>query len=336
MELLMLIPLSIWDPFIAVGSAIMQPLYWVVSGILVLAHSIFSPVFGADSGWTWVLSIMFLTVVIRVALIPLFVKQIKSSRNMQLLQPKVRELQKKHGHDREKLGQETMKLYRENNANPLASCLPLLLQIPIFLALFRVLDGAARGIPRGHWLEVNPDLLTSLNQATIFGARISDTFLKVGFENGITSVHIVTLVLIIAMTATLFITQLQLMRKNMPPEALTGPFAQQQKIMLYVFPLVFAIGGVNFPVGVLIYWFTSNLWTMGQQFYVIRRNPAPGTPAYDAWEARRKSKGKASVALAAVADPEPAPEAAVPNTTKVARQQPRQQPRKQPRSQRKR
>jgi YidC/Oxa1 family membrane protein insertase len=178
MELL-LIPMSIWDPFIAVGSAIMQPLYWVVSGILVLAHSIFSPVLGADSGWTWVLSIMFLTVVIRIALIPLFVKQIKSSRNMQLLQPKVRELQKKHGHDREKLGQETMKLYRENNANPLASCLPLLLQIPIFLALFRVLDGAARGIPRGHWLVINPDLLTSLNQATIFGARISDTFLKV-------------------------------------------------------------------------------------------------------------------------------------------------------------
>ena len=159
MEILTLIPLSIWDPFIAFGSAIMQPLYWVVSGILVLAYDIFAPVFGADSGWTWVLSIMFLTVVIRIALIPLFVKQIKSSRNMQLLQPKVRELQKKHGHDREKLGQETMKLYRENNANPLSSCLPLLLQIPIFLALFRVLDGAARGIPRGHWLEVNPDLL---------------------------------------------------------------------------------------------------------------------------------------------------------------------------------
>ena len=116
--------------------------------------------------------------------------------------------------------------------------------------------------------------------------------MKVGFANGITSVHVVTIVLIIAMTVTLFITQLQLMRKNMPPEALTGPFAQQQKMMLYLFPLIFAIGGINFPVGVLIYWFTSNLWTMGQQFYVIRRNPAPGTPAYDAWEARRKAQGK--------------------------------------------
>jgi YidC/Oxa1 family membrane protein insertase len=143
------------------------------------------------------------------------------------------------------------------------------------------------------------------------------------------------------MTVTLFITQLQLMRKNMPPDALTGPFAQQQKIMLYVFPLVFAIGGINFPVGVLIYWFTSNLWTMGQQFYVIRRNPAPGTPAYDAWEERRKAKGNADVALAAVGDPEPAPETATPSTngqkspSKVARQQPRPQPKKQTRSQRK-
>ena len=246
-----------------------------------LAHSIFSPLFGTDSGWTWALAIVMLTVVIRTALIPLFVKQIKSSRSMQLLQPKVRELQKKYGHDREKLGQETMKLYRENNANPLASCLPLLLQMPIFLALFRVLDGVSRtndaGDPlvRGHWLKIHPELVDSLNQATIFGARLSDTFLKVPFTNGITSVHVVTVVLIIAMTITLFITQLQLMRKNMPPEALTGPFAQQQKIMLYAFPLIFAIGGINFPVGVLIYWFTSNLWTMGQQFYVIRRNPAP-------------------------------------------------------------
>ena len=324
------------DFFGNIFSFIGEPLYYAISFVLVSFHKLFSQFLDPEGGASWALSIIGLTLVIRAALIPLFVKQIKSSRNMQLLQPKVRELQKKHGHDREKLGQETMKLYRENNANPLSSCLPLLLQIPIFLALFRVLDGAARGIPRGHWLEVNPDLLASLNQATIFGAGISDTFLKVGFENGITSVHIVTLVLIIAMTVTLFITQLQLMRKNMPPEALTGPFAQQQKIMLYVFPLVFAIGGINFPVGVLIYWFTSNLWTMGQQFYVIRRNPAPGTPAYDAWEERRKSKGKANVALAAVADPEPAPEAATPNTSKVARQQPRQQPRKQPRSQRKR
>ncbi len=345
----LLVPLSIWDPFIAVGGAIMRPLYWVVSGLLVLFHTLWSPVFGADSGWTWALSIVSLTVVIRIALIPLFVKQIKSSRQMQLLQPKVRELQKKFGHDREKLGQETMKLYKEHNANPLASCLPLLLQMPIFLALFRVLDGAAREIPRGHWLEIHPELLTSLHEATIFGARISDTFMNVGFAAGVTSTHIVTIVLILAMTATLFVTQLQLMRKNMPPEALTGPFAQQQKMMLYLFPIIFAVGGINFPIGVLIYWLASNLWTMGQQFYVIRRNPAPGTPAYEAWEERRQEK------LARKAAHRPATETAVATAESGVVRGPvngngstaavtetgdgprvvRQQPRKQTRSQRK-
>jgi len=321
-----LLPMGIWDPFIAVGSAIMQPLYWVVSGLLVLFHSLWSPAFGPNSGWTWTLSIISLTILIRVALIPLFVKQIKSSRAMQLLQPKVRELQKKYGHDREKLGQETMKLYRENNANPLASCLPLLLQSPIFIALFRVLDGAAREKPRGHWLSIHPELLTSLHEATIFNARISDTFLPL--TRGFGSVQVVTVLLIVAMTATLFITQLQLMRKNMPAEALTGPFAQQQKMMLYLFPLIFAIGGINFPVGVLIYWFASNLWTMGQQFYVIRRNPAPGTPAYDAWEERRRAKGK-DLHEAIVSDLEVEAEAAGTSVSRVIRQQPRKQTRSQ-------
>jgi YidC/Oxa1 family membrane protein insertase len=293
----LLVSMSIWDSIVQFGSAIMQPLYWVVSGILVFFHWVWSPVFGPDNGWTWTLSIVCLTVVIRIALIPLFVRQINSSRQMQLLQPKVRELQKKYAHDREKLGAETMKLYRENKANPLASCLPLLLQMPIFLALFRVLDGAATGVGRGHWLVENPALVTSLQNATIFGARISDRFLP-AIPFG--SVQVVCIVLIIAMTATLFTTQLQLMRKNMPKEALEGPFAQQQKLMLYVFPLIFAIGGINFPVGVLIYWFTSNLWTMGQQFYIIRRNPAPGTPAYEAWEARRRAKAKAHAQAAPV------------------------------------
>ena len=149
----------------------------------------------------------------------------------------------------------------------------------------------------------------------------------------------------------MFVTQLQLMRKNMPPEALTGPFAQQQKMMLYLFPIIFAVGGINFPIGVLIYWLASNLWTMGQQFYVIRRNPAPGTPAYEAWEARRKEK----LAHKAARHPDVAPvtdsdtngqspssnsKSASRSTAGSATQDPprvvRQQPRKQPRSQRKR
>ena len=112
-------------------------------------------IFGPASGVAWVLSIIGLTLVIRAALIPLFVKQIKSSRNMQLIQPKVKELQKKYGHDRERLAQETMKLYKDSGTNPFASCLPILLQMPIFLALFRLIDQAAKNpeVERGLMTE---------------------------------------------------------------------------------------------------------------------------------------------------------------------------------------
>jgi YidC/Oxa1 family membrane protein insertase len=177
-----------------------------------------------------------------------------------------------------------MKLYKETGTNPFSSCLPLLLQSPIFLALFRVLDYASKG--KTHSSIMDPHV-ESLQHAKIFGAEISQTFLKASGD-GAGNVKVVAMVLIILMTATMFTTQLQLMRKNMPKEALTGQAAQMQKIMLYVFPIFFLIGGFNFPIGVLIYWFVSNLWTMGQQFYVIRRNPAPGTPAYDAMEARKR------------------------------------------------
>ena len=138
----MLLPLSgFWD-FL---NWAMWPLYAAVSGILVGAYRIWSPLVGADSGWTWVLSIVSLTVVIRTLLIPLFVKQINSARNMQLIQPKLKALQQKYGSDRQRLGQETMKLYQEEGVNPASSCLPLLLQMPIFIALFNVLNGVARG-----------------------------------------------------------------------------------------------------------------------------------------------------------------------------------------------
>ncbi|GAA2757373.1 membrane protein insertase YidC [Actinopolymorpha rutila] len=273
---------------------ILTPLYDVVSWIIRAFYTVFSPILGPDSGWTWVLSIVGLVVFIRILLIPLFVRQIRASRNMALLQPKVRELQKKYGHDRERMGQELMKLYKESGTNPFSSCLPILLQSPIFIALFRVLDGAANGLVRGSGL--NQTLVDSLRHASIFGAHISDKF--IGSTS--LSVRIVTIVLILLMTATTFTTQRQLMRKNMPPEALTGQYAQQQKLLLYVLPLVFAVGGVNFPVGVLIYWFTTNLWTMGQQFWVIRRNPAPGTPAYDAYQARKTKKAGHRPGLAGI------------------------------------
>lgn len=315
-----------FDFFGDIGSFIMAPLYWITSVILTGFHSLFGNVFGDDSGWAWVLSIVGLTLVIRAALIPLFVKQIKSSRNMQLLQPKVKELQKKYGHDRERLAQETMALYKETGTNPFASCLPILLQMPIFLALFRLLDRAAHGDTRG---VLTTEQATSFGNSEIFGAKISNTFLA---AEGDMTVRVLALSLVLAMTATTFLTQRQLMSKNMPADAMSGPYAQQQKMLLYVLPVVFAVGGIAFPIGVLIYWTTSNLWTMGQQFYVIRNNPAPGTPAAEAKLARDAHKAARKGLLPEASPEQPAVDEAPGGEHRPAA---RQQPKKQPRSQRK-
>jgi YidC/Oxa1 family membrane protein insertase len=306
-----------------IGSFIMEPLYWAISVVLVGFHKLFSSFLDPAGGAAWALSIIGLTLVIRAALIPLFVKQIKSSRNMQLIQPKVKELQKKYGHDREKLAQETMKLYKDSGTNPFASCLPILLQMPIFLALFRLLDQASHGKVHG---VLTVEQAKQFGQAELFGkVPISATFLK---ADGNVAVMVVAAILVVAMTATTFLTQRQLMSKNMPADALTGPYAQQQKMLLYVLPVVFAVGGIAFPIGVLLYWTTSNLWTMCQQFYVIRNNPAPGTPAAKAKADRDAAKAaKHGVPVTTETVVEPAPER--PATP------PRQQPKKQSREKRK-
>jgi YidC/Oxa1 family membrane protein insertase len=306
----------------SIGHAIMVPLYYAVSFVLVGFHKFFSMFLDGSGGAAWVLSIIGLTLTIRAALIPLFVKQIKSSRNMQLIQPKVRELQKKYGHDRERLAQETMALYKDSGTNPFASCLPILLQMPIFLALFRMLDQASKkGKEHGF---LNETLAKQFGDAKLFDKiPVSGTFLD---TKGVTEVMILAAFLVLAMTATTFLTQRQLMSKNMPADALSGPYAQQQKMLLYVLPVVFAVGGIAFPIGVLVYWTVSNLWTMAQQFYVIRNNPAPGTPAAKAKEERDRAKGKLPATEAAAASP------AV--VVEEAPQPPRQQPQRQTKAQR--
>jgi YidC/Oxa1 family membrane protein insertase len=316
------------DFFISIGSAIMLPLYYAISFVLVGFHNVFGDIFGPTSGTAWVLSIIGLTLVVRAALIPLFVKQIKSSRNMQLIQPKVRELQKKYGHDRERLAQETMKLYKDSGTNPFSSCLPILLQMPIFLALFRILDQAARNPETKRGL-MTPELNEQLRSAVFAGGKISDTFLN---ADGV-EVRVLAAVLVLAMTLTTFLTQRQLMSKNMPADALSGPYAQQQKMLLYVLPVVFAVGGIAFPVGVLFYWTTSNLWTMGQQFYVIRNNPAPGTPAADAKEERDRAKA-ARKGIKTPAQLEEERLAAEAEARREEKSQTRQQPQRQTKAQR--
>ena len=310
---------------------IATPLYYAISGVLIAWHELFTALgLDPEGGAGWALSIIGLTLVIRAALIPLFVRQIKASRNMQLIQPKVRELQKKYGHDRERLAQETMKLYKDSGTNPFASCLPILLQMPIFFTLFHLLNEAARKEEGKGFLT--DALAQDFGESKIFGkVPLAESFWGAGVwreGGGDGGVMVLALILVLAMTATTFFTQRQLMSKNMPADALSGPYAQQQKLLLYVLPVAFGLGGVAFPIGVLLYWTTSNLWTMGQQFYVIRNNPAPGTPAFKAKQDRDRAKAaKRGTVLEVEETPVPEVEQRRPAT--------RQQPQRQSRASRK-
>lgn len=298
-----------------------------VSWVLVQFHQLLSTFMDPASGWTWALSIVGLVIVIRILLIPLFVKQIKAQRGLQIIQPQMKEIQKKYAGDRERQSQEMMKLYKETGTNPLASCLPILLQAPIFFALFSVLQGIAMKVPEGvfNWPQYEY-LLDIAHDASIFGVPLYATFWNASevANQGFNPVNtqILAFILIILMSGTTFLTQRQLIVKNTAPD---NPMVRQQKILLYVFPVVFAIGGVNFPIGVLIYWFTTNLWSMGQQFWVIRNNPQPGTPAYEAQEKRKAAKLARKSGIVIVEEDPDAPSESTP----------RVQPKRAPRAKRK-
>ncbi|MDQ2624846.1 MAG: membrane protein insertase YidC [Actinomycetota bacterium] len=280
--------------------SLLWPLKVAVAWTMVQFHNLFTGVFGLaeDSGASWALSIVGLVILMRIILIPLFFKQIKASRGMQMLSPELQAIQKKYKGksdpaSREAMGRETMELYRKHGTSPFSSCLPILAQSPVFFALFRVLYSlpqvASGSYPRGNGAigPIDSAVAQQISDATIFGAKISSHFLA---PDATTSTRIVTAILIVAMSATTFFTQRQLTRKNMPPSALQGPMAQQQKVLLYALPLIFAFTGVNFPIGVLIYWTTTNLWSMGQQFYTIRRMPMPGSEAETAFKERQARK----------------------------------------------
>jgi YidC/Oxa1 family membrane protein insertase len=287
---------------------ILYPLEYAVAWLMVQWHALLSFIgLPEASGLTWALSVVGLVIVIRIILIPLFVKQIKASRGLQLIQPEMKKIQAKYKgksdpESRQAMTQETMALYKETGTNPFASCLPIILQAPIFYALFRVLNSYVR-----NSREIGPltkELSRQADHSTLFGAQLSSTFMN---AEGNLNVKIITVVLIILMSASTFTTQRQLMMKNMPAAALDNPFAKQQKMLLYVLPVVFAVSGVNFPIGVLLYWFTTNVWSMGQQFYVIRRMPAPGSPAERALQERRRKHGRAPLEVATDEEATPVP-----------------------------
>jgi YidC/Oxa1 family membrane protein insertase len=275
---------------------IMFPFKWFVSIIMVGFHEGLSAIgLPAANGWTWTLSIIGLVLVIRAALIPVFVKQIKAQRGMQLLQPDLKKMQDKYKGktdqlSRQAMSQEQMAMYKKHGTNPFSACLPMLIQMPFFFALFQVLSGISAAKDQGAGIgAMSHEQVVQFDESSIFGAPLSAVLLR--NDSGNVAVTVLTIVMILAMTASQFITQKQIMAKNMSEEAMASPFMRQQKMMLYILPVVFGVGGINFPIGVLIYWTTTNLWTMAQQFFVIRRMPTPGSPAAKAFAERRAAKG---------------------------------------------
>lgn len=296
---------------------ILWPIKWVIEAILVGFHWLLSAA-GMDpaAGLTWVLSIVGLVLVVRALLIPLFVRQIKSQRKMMEVAPQLKKIQdkyrgKKDQFSREAMQRETMALYSKAGTNPLASCLPLLVQMPIFFGLFSVLNEANRS-NAGVGL-LNQDLANLFGSASLFGVAPLHDSIQSALEKDPVEVIviIIALVMVVIMTATQFITQLQIMSKNQTPEMMASPMYRQQKVLLYILPLVFAFSGFAFPIGVMFYWLTSNTWTMVQQFIVIRNMPTPGSEAALAREARlaKKNRGRMAEdadALAETVEPEPA------------------------------
>ena len=274
---------------------ILWPIKWVIEAILVAFHSLITT-FGLDpdAGFTWVLSIVGLVLVVRAALIPVFVKQIKSQRRMLEVAPHLKKIQdkykgKKDQFSREAMQRETRAMYKKTGTNPLSSCLPLLLQMPIFFGLFSVLQSAqSEGNPAGIGL-LNQELATSFGTSELLGAPLH---LAISTADGNVAVIVIASIMVVLMTASQFITQLQIMSKNQSPEMQNSPMFKQQKVLLYLLPLVFAFSGFTFPLGVMFYWLVSNFWTMVQQFIVIRNMPTPGSEAALARENRMAKKNQ--------------------------------------------
>ncbi|MCT2088866.1 membrane protein insertase YidC [Micrococcus terreus] len=309
---------------------ILWPFKMAVSWVLGAFHTLLDWIgMPPESGWTWTLAIILLVVLIRTLLIPVFVKQIKAQRAMQALQPEIQKLQAKYKGKKDQLSRQAMAmeqqaLFKQHGTSPFSACLPMLVQMPFFFALYQVLIGAKGAAERNEGISaLSADQVRSFENSELFGAKMSDTFLGSTGDNLNVNVLIVSVVMILLMTASMFYMQKMLMSKNMSEAAMTGPFAQSQKMMLYVLPLVFGIGGINFPIGVLVYWTATNFWAVGQQTWIIRNNPTPGSQAERELNERRAAKGLPPIGKAA----QEAEEATAKAELKAQRQQgQRQQP----------
>jgi YidC/Oxa1 family membrane protein insertase len=263
---------------------ILNPFYEAVAWVLLRLHSLLSIPFGANSGWSWALSIILLVVLMRLILVPLFVKQMHSQRKMQALAPQVAALRKKYKNDKQTMNQEVMKLYQENGANPLAGCLPLVVQLPVFFALFNVLRSIAEDNPK---YGITRSVVNSAQHAHILWATIADRIVTsplppYHLAPGPVSAKIEIGIVVLISATTTFMTVRQSVKRGIgqPGQDPNNPMANSQKYMMYIAPL-FALSGLYWQFGLVMYWVTTNLWTLGQQ-YVLFRNFTPVTAGADA------------------------------------------------------
>ena len=251
--------------------AILNPLNDLVAWVIMRLHSVLGSIFGPNSGWAWGLSIVILVMLIRLCLVPLFVKQVHAQRKMAQHAPQLQELRKKYKNDKQRLNEETMKFYKENGVNPLAGCLPMIPQMIVFFSLFSVLRFIADWKP-GAPLKYGftEPVVESAQKTTIFGVHLDDKLL---FAHPSPSLHvaIVILLTVIVSATTTFMTVRQsakrgLMQTNVDPD---NPMAQSQKFMQYIVPF-FSLTGLYWQYGLVLYWVTTNLWTLGQQYFMFR------------------------------------------------------------------
>jgi YidC/Oxa1 family membrane protein insertase len=248
-------------------------LYEAVGWVFTHIYDVLKPAFGATSGWTWAFSIVILVVLMRLLMVPLFIKQMHTTRAMSALQPQMAALRKKYKNDKQTLNQETMKLYQEAGVNPLMGCLPFVLQLPLFFSLFSVLRAIAEytgGTPK-YGLPIA--MVKAGAQAKILGASIADKVLFTGTAHVPLHAKLVIIAAVVVSMATTYLTIRQSMKRGMMPAATPdNPMASSQKYMTYIMPF-FALTGLYWPFGLVLYWVTTNVWTLGQQYILGRRYP---------------------------------------------------------------
>ena len=249
----------------------LDPLNNLVAWVIMRIHAVLGSLFGPGTGLAWGLSIVFLVLLIRLCLVPLFIKQVHAQRKMAQHAPQLQELRKKYKNDKQRLNEETMKFYKENGVNPLAGCLPMIPQMIVFFALFNVLRAITTWVPGTtpkYGLTV--PVVVSAQKATIFGVHLGDKLL---FSHQSVPLHVsIVIALTVAVSATTtFMTVRQsakrgLMQTNVDPD---NPMAQSQKFMQYIVPF-FSLTGLYWQYGLVLYWVTTNLFTLGQQFIMFR------------------------------------------------------------------